>query len=68
MAVSLGQLLRESGAGDYDLDASAQKVLRGHLAGGSPQKPAALAKGPAKFKSNPVPLRPGSRGMRPFGE
>lgn len=66
VAVSLGQLLRDCGAGDYDLEGSAQKVLCGHQAGGSPQKPAALSKGPAKFKSNPVPLRPGSRGMRPF--
>uniref|UniRef100_A0A6A7FSB1 Protein virilizer-like n=2 Tax=Hirondellea gigas TaxID=1518452 RepID=A0A6A7FSB1_9CRUS len=65
VAVSLCQLLRECSAGDYDLGSNVQKLLRGHQAGGSPQKATPLTKGPAKFKSNPMPLRPGfaNRGM-----
>ena len=67
VAVSLMQSLQDCTVSDYNLEASVQKVLRGHQAGTSPQKTTPLSKGPAKFKSHPVPLRPGGRGMRPFG-
>lgn len=64
--VSLVQLLKDCAAVDYDLQASVQKVLRGHQAGSSPQKTSPLSKCPTK--ANSMPMRPGGRPMRPYGE
>ncbi|XP_018014351.1 protein virilizer [Hyalella azteca] len=66
--MSLSELLRDCHVSDFDLEASVQKVLRGHQAGLSPQKGPMLSKGPTKFRGSSIPTRAAAgRGIRPYG-